>query len=499
MKIQIKKERPGSYKGELLIGIVTQSEVQTSLKGKPLEALSGLRKDFKSLFNRKRFKGKGGEVCSIDDVTSSIVICGWNADEKNTSKRIDRISQYRKLGCTIFENAKKRNAKTAGVSFGSINIFEEENFSAFIEGLELSAYEYNLYKEKKSSENISLSSLTILSDKKTPNKILSYAKKIVDSVFIARDLINMPPNDCSAKYLVEKAKEIAKERKIKLEIFDKAKLEKIGAGALLAVAKGSEEPPYLIKMTYKPSYKPSKVISIVGKGITFDSGGLSIKPAGSMEDMKDDMSGAAAVLGAMNAIAQVGANVEVRAYIPTCENMINGKAVRPGDVVKSLSGKTIEILNTDAEGRLILADALHMADTDGADIIIDLATLTGAVMVALGTRYAGLFSDDDELVENIKKAGEYSGEKFWHMPLASEYEPLLKSRIADLKNIGGRYGGSITAALFLKSFVKKAKWAHLDIAGVAFEESDRGYVKKGGVGFGVATLTRFVRSFENNN
>jgi leucyl aminopeptidase len=251
----------------------------------------------------------------------------------------------------------------------------------------------------------------------------------------------------------------------------------------------------MIRMVLKPKKKASKVVSLVGKGVTFDSGGLSIKPAGSMEDMKMDMGGAAAVLGAMHALAVISPKVEVRGYIPTTENMINGKATRPGDVVRAMSGKSIEILNTDAEGRLILADALNLAEKDGSDIIVDLATLTGACMVALGNDYAGLFSDDDKLVDSLMKASALAGERLWRLPLAPEYKKLIESPIADIKNTGGRYGGAITGALFLQHFVSnpKTKWAHLDIAGPAYADGDAGHIRKGGVGFGVRTLINFVR------
>lgn len=500
MKVQSRNQRPGAFKGELLICLVNQSEVQAFMKNKSGNvppSLAGIRKDLKSLFTRRKFKGKSGEVCAIEDATFSIVIYGFEPSAKKEST-YKVLSQYRKLGAQVFDHAKRRFVKNVGLSFGAADFLEVANLQAFLEGLNLSSYQYDYYREKKSSEYSGISTLLLLTDKKIPSKLIENVRKLTESVFLSRDLINMPPNDCPPRYLVEKAKEIAKNNKLAIEIFDRKKLQKINAGALLAVSQGSDEPPFLVKLTYSPIRKSSQKIALVGKGITFDSGGLSIKTASGMEDMKDDMSGAAAVLGAMNAIAQIKPNVEVTAYIPTCENMINGKAVRPGDVVKSLSGKTIEILNTDAEGRLILADALALAENDGADIIVDVATLTGAIMVALGTRYAGLFTEDSEIAEKVKLAGEKSGEHFWHMPLAPEYKDLLKSRIADIKNTGGRFGGAITAALFLKAFVKKARWAHLDIAGVSFEDGDRDHIKRGGVGFGVATLTRFVQSFENN-
>jgi len=291
---------------------------------------------------------------------------------------------------------------------------------------------------------------------------------------------------------MRKARDIAKKGKLQLKILDRERLAKLGANALLAVSQGSSEPPYLMKLTYKPKGRSARVLSLVGKGITFDSGGLSIKTAAGMETMKCDMSGAAAVLATMQAIAILKPKFEVRAYVPTCENMINGKATRPGDVVKAMNGKTIEILNTDAEGRLILADAISLAVKEKCNHVIDLATLTGACVVALGPEYAGLFSNDHKLADKLVQCGELSGEAFWRMPLAPEYREFIKSPVADIKNTGGPWGGAITAALFLKEFVDDNSWAHLDIAGPAFSDSNKGYIKRGGVGFGVRTLLRYV-------
>lgn len=248
----------------------------------------------------------------------------------------------------------------------------------------------------------------------------------------------------------------------------------------------------MVRLRYEPRGSRGGRIALVGKGVTFDSGGYSIKTGSGMETMKRDMSGAAAVISAMRVIAAMKPKVKVDAYVALTENMINGQAMRPGDVIKSLSGKTIEVLNTDAEGRLILADALAFAEQEGASVIVDIATLTGACMAALGLEYAGLFSDDEKLVKALGAAAERSGERLWRLPLAPEYEDLIKSSVADIKNTGGAFGGAITAALFLKHFVKKARWAHLDIAGPSWSDKDKGYIKTGGVGFAVRTLVNFV-------
>ncbi len=264
---------------------------------------------------------------------------------------------------------------------------------------------------------------------------------------------------------------------------------------MLAVSQGSHEPAYIAKLTYKPKKPSKKILALVGKGVTFDSGGLSLKTASGMETMKGDMSGAGAVLGAMQAISHLKPDIEVRGYIVTVENMPSGSATRPGDVVRAMNGKTIEILNTDAEGRLILADCLHLAEKEGATAIVDIATLTGAIVVALGSQCAGLFSDNRELANMIMKAGDASGERFWRMPLIKEHIQIAKSKIADYKNMGvAGSGGSIFAAVFLSLFVKHTPWAHLDIAGVFLSDRDKGHLRIGGVGFGVRTLARLAKA-----
>jgi leucyl aminopeptidase len=261
---------------------------------------------------------------------------------------------------------------------------------------------------------------------------------------------------------------------------------------MMSVFRGSNETPYLLTLTYKPK-RAKKVVALVGKGVTFDSGGLSIKSGSGMIDMKMDMAGAAAVLATMQAISKILPDVEVHAYVPATENMINQSATRPGDVVRSLNGKTIEILNTDAEGRLILGDTLVLAERRNPDVIIDLATLTGAVISAIGSDYAGLFSTSDSVASGLSEAAALGGERVWRLPLAPEYRERIKSSIADLKNIGGSEAGSITAALFLREFVEQTAWAHLDIAGTAFTTSDKLATPKGGTGFGVRTLVRYIQ------
>jgi len=316
---------------------------------------------------------------------------------------------------------------------------------------------------------------------------------------VTRTLVNLAPCDSTPTAIVNQCREVARKRNLRLVVRDEKKLKAMGAGAFLAVSRGSDEPGFIASLSYRPqilrSQKPlGPKIALVGKGITFDSGGYSLKPADSMKDMKLDMAGAAAVIGAIDLIAALKLPIEVVAYIATCENMVSGCATRPGDVVKSLSGKTIEILNTDAEGRLILADTVTLAAREGAEVIVDIATLTGACMVALGTPYAGLFTADEELATSLQRSGEEAGELLWRLPLGAEYRAMMKSSIADISNMANtRYGGASSAASFIESFVPAGvRWAHLDIAGPAFIEKDTPLGESGATGFGVGVLTRFV-------
>lgn len=445
--------------------------------------------------NAQKFKPELGKSAllyfSANDRLMPLLVVG--AEEKNKS-RFDHLEGLRKIGALAVAHAQREKATRISFAVPHLNLARPENLYALLEGAILGQYRFVDYKTKDEDKPAPIEELIVFQNGKAPATALREAEVLCAATALARNLINMPARDCTPGRLVEEAKTIAQQGKLKLDIFDRPKLERLKAGALLAVAEGSTQPPYLIKLTYKPAGKPRRVISLLGKGITFDSGGMSLKPAKSMEDMKCDMSGAAAVLGAMQAVSILKPRVEVRGYIPTTENMINGSATKPGDIVRSLSGKTIEILNTDAEGRLILADALALAEKDKCDVMIDLATLTGACMVALGSDYAGIFSDAETLQRSIIAAGEQEGERFWPLPLAKEYAEQLKSSVADVKNIGGQYGGAISGALFLKEFVEKTPWAHLDIAGPAFTDKEKGYVKAGGVGFGVRTLMRYILS-----
>jgi len=316
---------------------------------------------------------------------------------------------------------------------------------------------------------------------------------LAEATNFARDLVNEPPNVLTPTELANRASAMAKQFGLACEILERAQMQELGMGGLLGVSQGSAEPPKFIILRYQgASMSTDKGMALVGKGITFDSGGISLKPAERMDEMKGDMAGAAAVIGAMQAIASLKPAVNVTALIPTTENMPSGTAYHPGDILRIMNGKTIEIVNTDAEGRLVLADALSYASKEGLSPMIDVATLTGAIVVALGNTSAGLFSNDTELSDEIIAAGTVAGEKFWPMPMDAEYGEQVKSDIADVKQTGGRAAGSVTAAKILEHFVGDAKWAHLDIAGTSYVDSKKPYQEKGATGMAVRTLAELA-------
>jgi leucyl aminopeptidase len=319
---------------------------------------------------------------------------------------------------------------------------------------------------------------------------------IGESMNFTRDLANEPPNILTPTEMAKRAQAMAKEVGLKIEVLDEARMEKLGMGSLLSVSKGSEEPAKLIVLHYQPDGKPAKggeLLALVGKGITFDTGGISIKPAEGMDSMKYDMSGGATVLGTMRAIASLKPTVPVMGVIAAVENMPDGKASRPSDVVTASNGKTVEILNTDAEGRLILADAVAYAEKNGATRIVDMATLTGAVIVALGDINTGIMGNDQLFVDEIIDCGKEAGENFWQLPISKDYSKQIKSDIADIKNIGPRgKAGTIIGAVFIQEFIDKAKWAHLDIAGTAWADNARPYQAKGPTAVAVRTLIKLI-------
>jgi leucyl aminopeptidase len=349
-------------------------------------------------------------------------------------------------------------------------------------------YRFDQLKTQKQPPAPALAEVVFpLSVKPELQNALREAVATASGTALARTLGNLPANICTPAYLAEAAKKLAREFKLGVEVLERKDMEKLGMGALLSVARASHEPPKLIVIRYSGS-KSKNPLALVGKGITFDTGGISLKPAAEMDEMKFDMSGAAAVLGTVRALAEMRAPLNVVGIIPTCENMPGGYATKPGDVVTTLSGQTVEILNTDAEGRLILCDALSYSERFNPDAVIDIATLTGACVIALGHVATGLFANDDQLADEVRAAADDAWDRVWRMPLWEDYQEQLRSNFADMANIGGRPAGSVTAACFLSRFAKKLRWAHLDIAGTAWKSGR----EKGSTGRPVPLLVRFA-------
>jgi leucyl aminopeptidase len=363
-------------------------------------------------------------------------------------------------------------------------------------GARLRSYRFDKYRTKeKPEQKPSLKKLTLLvEDPNAAKKLFEPLDRLAEGVVFTRDLVSEPANIIYPESLAEQAKTL-EELGVKVEILGEKEMKKLGMNALLGVGQGSARESQLVVMQWKglPDGRKKLPVDFIGKGVTFDTGGISIKPAAGMEEMKWDMAGAGAVIGLMKALAGRKAKVNAIGVIGLVENMPSGTAQRPGDVVKSMSGQTIEVINTDAEGRLVLADAIWYAqDRFKPQLMVNLATLTGAIMVALGQIHAGLFSNNDQLSERLLAAGRASGELLWRMPLGDGYDKIINSDIADMKNVGNRYGGSITAAQFIQRFVNGVPWAHLDIAGMAWSDKDAPTVPKGATGYGVRLLERFV-------
>jgi leucyl aminopeptidase len=372
-----------------------------------------------------------------------------------------------------------------------------ESVEAIAVGTLLGSYSFDTYKTKDREERFSFEAATLLIPAgvatEEAQRGVERAEAVCGGVTLARDLVSQPGNVATTKYLAQTARELAQGRGLTCRVLEQEELAKLGLNALLAVGQGSVEPPRLIVLEYRGGATEEQPVVLVGKGITFDSGGISLKPGAGMEEMKTDMAGSAAVLGTLEAVASLKLPVNVVGIIPTAENMPDGKSFRPGDVLTSYAGLTIEITNTDAEGRLILCDALHFAQQYRPVALIDLATLTGACVVALGHESTGLMSNNQELADQLKKAGEQTGERLWQLPVWDEYGEGMKSDIADLKNAGSRDAGASKAAWFLQQFVGETRWAHLDIAGTAWADKARPYSPKGATGVGVRLLVDFLR------
>jgi leucyl aminopeptidase len=375
-------------------------------------------------------------------------------------------------------------------------IRSEDAVKAAVEGAFVGDFDPDTYKSDRKDQAMESITVVARGDQGRLQNPMDEARIVGESQNLTRDLANEPSNRMTPTVLGERARKMAQEVGLKCEVYGADKIKELKMGAFWGVAQGSDEPPALIVLRYEPAGAPATpVLGLVGKGITFDTGGISIKPADGMEKMKYDMAGGAAMIGAMRAIAMIKPKVKVIAVICATENMPSGKAQKPGDVQIAMSGKSIEIINTDAEGRLVLADGLCYARQLGCTHLVDAATLTGAVVVALGYVNAGVFANDDKMYERFRQALEKSGEKFWRLPLDEEYKESIRSYIADIINSGGRWGGAITAAMFLKEFAEDTPWIHLDIAGTAWMEEQKPWIAKGPSGIAVRSLVEFAKSF----
>jgi leucyl aminopeptidase len=454
------------------------------------KAVGGLISD---VIKGEEFVGKEGETAyfhvSAKDLKARrllLIGCGDRGSYKS--------AQVTKLGGTAARFLRSKNVKTIAV-VPRADADAERVAQMVVVGTIMGVFEPDKYRTKE-KEKRELKSVTVViegADKRAAQRGAERGRIIGESINFTRDLANEPGAYMTPTIMADSAKRVAKEFGLSFDVLDQKQMEKLGMGSLLGVSRGSDEPPKLIVMKYKPARSSSKeLLALVGKGITFDSGGISLKPGENMELMKYDMTGAATVMGTMRAIAQLKPSIPVLGVAPCSENLPSGKATKPGDVLRAMTGKTIEVINTDAEGRLVLADAIAYAKKLGATKIIDMATLTGAVSVALGDVNTAILGTDQNLIDEVIAAGVEVGEKFWQLPLDDEYTKQIKSDIADIKNVGGKKAGTITAAAFLKEFAEETPWAHLDIAGTAWGDPATPFRAKGPTGVAVRTLVEFI-------
>ncbi len=409
------------------------------------------------------------------------------------------LNRLRQMAGTAAAHMRAAGAQDIALYHGGLDLDAEEAGQALAEGSTLGLYRFLKYKTNGNNNHAKeVKQVTLVAE--TTASVPALQKGVRTGQIIAsaagavRDMVNHPSADMTPTVMASKARELAKKHRMKVQVLERAQIRKLGMGALLGVASGSAQPPKFIIVEYRRGGK-KPFVALVGKTITFDSGGISLKPPEGMDRMKDDMAGGAAVLGAMQAAAELKLPLNIVGLLPATENMPGGSALKPGDILTTLSGQTIEIINTDAEGRLILSDALTYACSYKPAVIVDIATLTGACGVALGNEAIGMLGNDDAFKQMLRDAGERTGERVWELPLWKEYCDLIKSDIADMKNASGRAGGVITAACLLSKFVQKHPWVHLDIAAVALTDKDRPYTPKGATGIGARLLTQFLREY----
>ena len=454
------------------------------------EDQSSNNKIIDELKSKKVFEGKSGQVFyKVNDELKYEIFVGLGKFED--LEKTDLINAVAKG----VKEAEKLKIQTLGINFiKASGLCTGGVTKAIAQGIVLSSYKFDKYKKTKEKYNPEVTIIGAPKDKieKMKEKI-SEACNIADGIMIARDLVNEPANILYPQTLAEFAVKIGKESGFEVEVFDEKQIEELGMKAYLAVAKGSDHKPRFIVMRYNGDSSSSEKVGLVGKGLTFDTGGYSLKPAASMDTMKSDMGGAAAVIGTMKALAANKVKKNVVAVVAACENAISGGSYKPGDIIESMAGKTIEVLNTDAEGRLTIVDAItYIIEKESVDKIVDVATLTGAVLISLGVEITGVISNSDEFYEELLVAGKRAGEKFWRLPNDKCFKKLYKGDFAELKNTGGRYGGTITAGMFIEEFVQDKPWLHLDIAGTSWTDSGNASTPKGATGAPVATLYELV-------
>jgi leucyl aminopeptidase len=485
MKFAAKKIDLASLKTDCLV-VAAFSDSTLSASAKQAQELFGL--SIQTLYDNKDFSGKVGQVITLHHASKKVgkvLVLGFGGEKKCTP------NEFRKAVSSLGSAFGKNNDKNISLLIDQVTVegwSGEDKARSCAEILVHSGYQFTQCKsttDKKTAISITYGS----DDTQSAKKGITIGEAVGNGMNVARELGDLPGNICTPTYLADEARTLARNNKsVNTTILSEKQMKALGMGSLLSVSVGSAEPAHLIIMEYKGAGKSVKPHVLVGKGITFDTGGISLKPGAAMDEMKYDMCGAASVFGTMNAIAALEPKMNIVAIVAAAENMPGSKATKPGDIVTSMSGQTIEILNTDAEGRLVLCDALTYAEKFKPASVIDIATLTGACVVALGKHATGLFSNDDNLAASLLAAGKASGDRAWRMPLWDEYQPQLDSNFADMANIGGRDGGAITAACFLSRYTKKYKWAHLDIAGTAWHSG----AKKGATGRPVPLLTDYL-------
>ena len=496
MEFSIKNDSPVKLQSDcVIIGVYEDKKLSEAAQVIDVASAGYLS----TILKRGDFEGKECATLmlhSVPGITSErVLLVGLGKEAEFSEKQLSKVARASMKALTLGAADK---ASTFLAELPVKLLSTKQKVALLVEASLDATYKFAAIKKKKEESKKGLSTLNInvpAADVKEAKAGLADGLALGSGVGFAKDLGNLPPNVCTPSYLAEQAQALGKKHDFKVKVLERNELEKLGMGSFLAVSQGSEEPPKFIIMQHLKGKKDQKPVVLVGKGITFDTGGISLKPGAEMDEMKYDMCGAASVLGTFKTIAEMDLPLNVIGVIPTCENMPDGRATRPGDVLTSMSGLTIEVLNTDAEGRLILCDALTYAERFEPSAVIDIATLTGACVIALGHHASGLFSNNDDLAKELLQAGETSLDRAWHMPMWDDYQPLLDSNFADMANIGGRAGGSITAACFLSRFAKKYDWAHLDIAGTAWKSGK----EKGGTGRPVPLLTAFLVNRANSS